>query len=645
MIQKWSGKQLSQHFAGYLLGIIVVFSRDSYSLVCPDVAIHDPNFVYKPPITCKEFLKRNGAGALDLYDEYAHNLSACSSSGGHLECVCPRARRSSPFVHVETYGNHISNIGVYRGLEASKQIYCEHTCSEVYYAVLQSNDPLACACVNIRACAFTERNFTVSTKPSQPTSSLLVIPNDFVSQVYVLDCNKPRAYSDDALDTIIRCERKGLGFTYTRPDKCDDEGAECEYNMTTNKWEHKCRRGEFWQESLTGPCTACRQCPKDEYVVARCTPRRDTQCEKVETGLEIQREFTPGACTRDGDFYDKRTYECRRCPANAYEVNSTCEPCPENYDSSRSDGVICTPCQASFFRAAQGPECIACPPGQYRDVTQSKCVKCHPHHVNPGGHASCVECGALEYANKEQSACLLCELGKTWNNTKKLCIFCESRHVLVNDTCRTCLLSPLHTCPTGQYLDDCSSSQDSLPCVCGCRKCNRMMTDATGTCHNTLVCSNLSHYYHPYLRRCFQRNPLAKRISENLRPQSMFNIRDQSTDEIAYCSDLFPNAEWGRFQHRYGIKLYNGTDTDSKALAKTILVHELAHEREVQFFRQSEQCHVACTPGRQWLQVDASAQLYQCVKTTSLSANASQCVLHIKIRKDAQTWKMISSMS
>lgn len=608
--------------------VSVFFKNGVYSLICPDVAVRDSEFVYRPPTTCREFLEDNGINAKNLYHALANKLPECGQ--GQKSCACKRARRDSSIIQEVKYQPHFTNVGIYVNLTGYEDDACNDVCPDVYYAVLQTQDPRACACVNLRGCVFEERNFTLTTKLSSSTSGILVIPNDFVTQVYMIDCNHPEKFTNDTLGTIIRCERLGLGIKYTRPPQCADPGTQCFYDTAQRKWAYRCEDGQYWQENTNSPCKECTSCEAHEYVALHCTPTHDTICKKKvkeTTGMQVH----TGICDV-GLYYDAQTLECKRCPFNQYAQNSTCQPCPDHYDSKHvSTGHTCTPCQRSFYRTPQDAECIPCPPGFERNLTEASCRRCPVHTVNPGGHPHCIECGASEAS--EQNTCVPCANGQKWMPEKGICDFCPQQQVLRNNTCQLCTLSPHHQCPREQYLDDCTDTSRK-PCVCGCRSCNNLKTDSTGTCHDNLLCSDLSYYYNNTLARCVQRKPLRFMVQESDLNTSTFDIRDQSTQRVIFCKYLFTSTMRNMFATTHRIEFANGTDMSSKKMKDTVLLAELPHQMEIDFFTASAHCAVRCVPGSQWLRT--GPHMFQCVQSHSMQNSAGACILNVSNNHDAR---------
>lgn len=611
-----------------------IFSgHGTLGLMCPDIAVRDPNFVYTPPASCEDFLHDNGINAKNLFHAHAHHLATCEM--GKEKCACRRARRDVGILKVEKFATHFSNVGVYSNLTAYELTDCKDLCSDIYYAVLQSDDPRACACVNLRGCTFQERNFTVSAVLSKPTSAILVIPNDFVSQPYLVDCNHPGEYTNNVLSTIIRCERLGLAIKYTRPTQCDDVGMECFYDAKTKTWQGGCKTGNFWQEGPEKPCQPCTVCEEDEFVASHCNPTRNTHCKKIKHATTLE-HWQPGMCRSVGLYYDARTEECKRCPPNKYALNSTCVLCSNNFDSKHVlTGDTCTPCPSSFYRLRDDLECIPCKPGYERLLEHDRCTKCPPHFVNPGGYAQCVECSAIE--RSEDNTCQPCGHGKMWMHERRVCDFCPSPQVLVNGTCRTCTVYANHRCPVGEYLDACTNPANK-PCTCGCRPCDNLQTDTTGTCHGLLLCQDLSHYYNATLGRCIQRKSLHLVVAPSEINQTTFDIRDQTTQKVIFCKDLFTHEtlEWIKKTHR--IQFANGSSTSMKRMKHTALLAELPHQLEINFFLQNDHCSVQCVDGSTWLRIGDTT--YQCVGRSDRLHVTGQCTLNVRNAHDSSFFNL-----
>jgi hypothetical protein len=622
------------HHSIIFLCLIAIFSgHGTLGLVCPDIPVRDSNFVYSPPASCQQFLHDSGINAKNLFHAHAHHEPVCGI--GKETCACRRARRDVGIIQVEKFATHFSNVGVYSNLTEYEMTECKDLCADIYYAVLQSDDPRACACVNLRGCTFQERNFTVSGVLSKPTSAILVIPSDFVSQPYLVDCNYPGKYTNNVLSTMIRCERLGLAIKYTRPAQCDKMGMECFYDSKMKTWRYGCKTGKFWQEAPEKPCKECTRCEEHEYVASHCKPTRDTDCKKIKHDTALV-HWQPGSCPSAGLYYDARTQECKRCPSNKYALNSTCVLCLENFDSKHVlTGDTCTPCSSSFYRGTHDLECIPCKPGEERPLENPLCTKCKPHFVNPGGYAQCVECSAVE--RSEENTCQPCGHGKLWMHEQRVCDFCPSPQVLVHGTCRTCTIYANHRCPIGQYLDGCTNPANK-PCTCGCRPCDNLQTDITGTCHDSLLCKDLSHYYNATLGRCTQRKSLHLVVARSAINQTTFDIRNQSTQKVMFCKDLFAKEtlRWIYQEHR--IQFADGTSTNTKRMKDTTLLATLPHQLEINFFLQHDHCSVQCVVGSAWLQIGHST--YQCVLLSDQFDVTEQCTLNVSNAHDARFFNL-----
>jgi hypothetical protein len=120
--------------------------------------------------------------------------------------------------------------------------------------------------------------------------------------------------------------------------------------------------------------------------------------------------------------------------------------------------------------------------------------------------------------------------------------------------------------------------------------------------------------------------------------QTTFDIRNQSTQKVMFCKDLFAKEtlRWIYQEHR--IQFADGTSTNTKRMKDTTLLATLPHQLEINFFLQHDHCSVQCVVGSAWLQIGHST--YQCVLVSDQFDVTEQCTLNVSNAHDARFFNL-----
>ena len=253
----------------------------------------------------------------------------------------------------------------------------------------------------------------------------------------------------------------------------EDTCIDCPMNKTTLNPGSKssaecimlCGPGQFLMES-NGKCD---DCPMNTYqdinrhqnkTCKSCGPDKITNA----TGKSsISQCFEK--CSK-GQFLNKSSTKCKRCPAGEYQDQlgqEQCKKCPPGHYQDLTGQEQCKKCPAGKYQDLTGQEqCKNCSTGEYQDLPgQEQCKNCSTgEYQNLPGQEQCQNCSTGEYQDLSgQEQCKNCSAGEYQDLPgQEQCKKCPSGEYQDQPGQKLC-----KKCPSGEYQEQ--TSQEN------CKKC------------------------------------------------------------------------------------------------------------------------------------------------------------------------------
>ena len=270
----------------------------------------------------------------------------------------------------------------------------------------------------------------------------------------------------------------------------EDTCMDCPMNKTTLNPGSKssaecimlCGPGQFLMES-NGKCD---DCPMNTYqdinqhqnkTCKSCGPDKITNA----TGKSsISQCFEK--CSK-GQFLNKSSIKCKRCPAGEYQDQlgqEQCKKCPPGHYQDLTGQEQCKKCPAGKYQDLTGQEqCKKCPPGHYQDLTgQEQCKKCPAgKYQDLTGQEQCKNCSTGEYQDLPgQEQCQNCSTGEyqdlSGQEQCKNCSAGEYQDLPGQEQCKKCPSGEYQDQPSQKLCKKCPSGEyQDLPGQEQCKQC------------------------------------------------------------------------------------------------------------------------------------------------------------------------------